>query len=254
MDDRVRLLCGDCLALMRDIPDGIVSAIVTDPPYNEVNRESGGLRSFNKGGADSDSVPIASVAREFARIARGSIYVWCGIEQVSPWRKAFVGLGLTTRACTWIKTNPAPINGEHLWLSAIELCIFARKPRAIFNRDCAVPAWRGPSKRVNGFPCPKPLWLMRELVNASTAPGDTVLDPYMGSGSTGVACLKAGRRFIGIEISPTYFKVAQRRLAAAATPLFDGVRSTLERPHMSPSLAIDDLVDCRVMDAKTPGE
>lgn len=64
-------------------------------------------------------------------------------------------------------------------------------------------------------PNEKPVGLMEKLITVCSSPGDTVLDPFMGSGTTGVACVKLGRNFIGIEIDPTYFAIAQKRIAAA---------------------------------------
>ena len=199
---------------MRDIPGESVDAVITDPPYNAINRASGGLRSFDKGGVDSSPVDIAALAAQFVRISRGSVYVWCSDEQYTDWTLAFKDAGLTTRICAWWKTNPSPMNGEHIWLSALELCVFARKPRAPFFRRCAHPVWRGPSERVAGHPTPKPVWLMAEQVTASVPPGGLVLDPFVGSGTTLVACIQTGRDGIGIEKAPEYHAIAERRIKA----------------------------------------
>lgn len=207
---------GDCVEVMRGMADGCVDAIITDPPYNVVNRPSAGLRAFDKGVADAAPVDIEALAGEFVRLTRGVIYVWCGTEQVSAWRAAFVARGLTTRQCVWIKTNPAPTNGDKLWLSGVELCVYARKPRAPHFVHCKVPAWTGPTQRVTGFPCPKPVWLMRAQIEASVAPGGSVLDPFAGSGSTGVACAEAGVGFIGIEREPAFAELARRRIPGCA--------------------------------------
>lgn len=67
----------------------------------------------------------------------------------------------------------------------------------------------------NGHPCPKPLGWMTWLVELASNPWEIVLDPFMGSGTTGVACVKLGRRFIGIEIEPKYFDIACKRIEAA---------------------------------------
>ena len=214
----VTLHLGDCLEVLPTIEAGSVDAVVTDPPYNVVNRSGGDLRSpgyLDKGVADSAPVDIPALAAEFARITSGSIYVWCGTEQVSRWRAEFVALGLTTRACVWIKSNPSPVNGEKLWLSGLELCVFARKPKAYFDRFCKVPAWSGPSHRVPGFPTPKPVWLMREIIEASVPPGGTVLDPFIGSGTTALAAINTGRTCVGIERDSGYFDIACRRVTEA---------------------------------------
>lgn len=204
--------CGDALTTLRGLAPASVECVVTDPPYNVVNRDSGGLRVFDKGDADAAPIAIPALASEFARVADGSIYVWCASEQVSEWRAAFVAAGLTTRQGVWWKSNPAPSNGQHLWLNAVELCVFARRPRATFNRCCEPPCWYGPTERVPGAPCPKPVWLMRHLIDASTGLGGVVLDPFCGSGSTGVAAVGLGRRFLGVDIDPAAVALTVRRI------------------------------------------
>jgi site-specific DNA-methyltransferase (adenine-specific) len=211
---------GDCLEYMKTMPAGSVDAVVTDPPYNAINRESGGLRSFDKGTADSASIELPIIADQFIRIVRGSIYVWCSDEQYTEWTMLFKNAGLTTRICAWSKSNPSPMNGQYLWLSALELCVFSRKEHAPFYKHCARPIWDGPTERIDGHPTPKPLWLMKEQICASVPVGGIVFDPFMGSGTTGVACMQTGRNFIGCEIDPGYFEIAKRRIEnAAAQPL-----------------------------------
>lgn len=67
----------------------------------------------------------------------------------------------------------------------------------------------------NGHPCPKPIGWMRWIVSLSTRAGETIVDPFMGSGTTGIASVELGRKFIGIEIEPKYFDIAVRRIQAA---------------------------------------
>lgn len=208
---------GDCVDVMRGLPDGCVDAIVTDPPYNAINRATGGLRSLDKGVADSSPINIPFLAAEFWRIGRESFYVWCSAEQVSFWTLEFRKLGGTTRAGVWHKTNPSPMNGDRLWLSALELCVFARKPKATFNLHCAHPLWDEPTEQGDiDHPTPKPVSLMRRQLLASMPEGGVVLDPFCGSGSTGVAAVDSGYRFIGIEMQPEYANLSRRRIADAA--------------------------------------
>jgi DNA modification methylase len=209
----------DCLDVLREMPDASVDCVITDPPYNAINRETGGLRLIDKGSADSAEIDIPRLASEFLRIARGSIYVWCSCEQFTGWTMEFKKAGLTTRNCAWWKTNPSPMNGENLWLSALELCVFARKPSAPFLHRCKPPVWQGPSEPRDDHPTAKPEWLMCRQILASVPEGCTVLDPFMGSGTTGVACMNTGRSFIGCEIDPGYFAIAKRRIEAAAAQL-----------------------------------
>lgn len=142
---------------------------------------------------------------------RGSIYIFCSTEQVSEVRRTLAG-GLTTRLCIWEKTNPSPMNGQHVWLSGVECCVYGKFRGATFNEHCQNTVFRYPCGRNKLHPTQKPVELMRRFVLASTNPGDLVFDPCMGSGSTGVACVEAGRRFIGCELDRGYYLAAEERI------------------------------------------
>src|SRR5690606_41343390 len=92
-----------------------VDAIITDPPYNAINRATGGLRSLDKGSADSLPVDIDALAPGFARAAAGSIYAWWSDERLSPWLSAFHRARMTTRTGEWRTTNRSPMNGWCWW-------------------------------------------------------------------------------------------------------------------------------------------
>ena len=213
MDVPYKLYNKDCLEVIPTISD--VEAVVTDPPYGEVNRVSAGLRNLDRGSADIKTFDEIHLAKEFSRIAK-SVYVWCGTEQVSSYRAGFVSSNMSTRVCVWEKTNPSPMNGQFIWLSSIELCVFAKSSKAKFNEFCASPVWRLPTEPKEYHPTAKPVLLMKKLILASTNEGDTVFDPFMGSGTTGIAALQLGRRFIGCEIDPKYFAIAEKRIKQAA--------------------------------------
>ena len=83
-----------------------------------------------------------------------------------------------------------------------------------------------------GHPTTKPLDLMRRLIVKLTAPSATVFDPFMGSGTTGVACVQTGRNFIGCEIDAGYFEIAQRRIALAQQqPMLPGINEPAPQPE-----------------------
>ncbi len=206
------LYLGDCLELMKQIPDGSVDLVLCDLPYGVVNRKSNGLRNLDKGAADVLTFDVESAITESLRVCSGSFYFFCGTEQVSAIRAQLVRCGLTTRLCVWEKTNPSPMNGQHAWLSGIECCVYAKKPGAVFNEHCQNSVWRYPTARGKLHPTMKPLSLMERLVLASSSVGDTVLDFVMGSGTTGVAAVRNRRFFVGMELDPGYFQIAQNRI------------------------------------------
>jgi site-specific DNA-methyltransferase (adenine-specific) len=208
-DDAVTIYHGDCREVLPSIAP--VDLVLTDPPYNCINRATGGLRTIDKGGADSQPVEIESMASEIVRAATGSVYVWCGDVQLSHWLEAFKTEGLSVRGAVWWKPNPSPMNGDKMWLSALEFCAFARKSHAYFDAHCKPALWRWPTEP-GDHPTPKPLRLMQEQVAASCPPGGTVLDPFMGGGTTLRAAKNLGRKAIGIEIEERYCEIVVRRM------------------------------------------
>jgi len=210
-----QLMQGDCLELMRDIPNNSVDMVLCDLPYGEVNRKGNGLRNLDKGLADIVTFDIQASLDEALRICTGSFYFFCGTEQVSEIRRKLVSAGLTTRLCIWEKTNPSPMNGQHIWLSGIECCVYGKKANAVFNEHCQNSVWRHPTARGKLHPTMKPVKLMERLVLASSNEKQVVIDFTMGSGTTGVACMNTNRQFIGIERDPEYFKIARARIESA---------------------------------------
>ena len=206
------LIQADCVAVLPLLPK--VDAVVTDIPYGEVNRLTNGLRDLDKGVADIADFDIVALAGSLASKGR-SIYVWCGIEQVSALRHAFVSEGLSTRVCVWEKNNPSPMNGQFLWLSSIELCVFGKEAGAPYFGHCASPVWRFATERDQLHRTQKPIPLMERQISASIPVGGVALDPFMGSASTGVAAIQLGRKFIGIEREAKYFDIAVKRITDA---------------------------------------
>jgi hypothetical protein len=143
---------------------------------------------------------------------------------VSELRKGFVNKGMSTRLLIWEKTNPSPMNGKNIWLSGVECCVYGKFKGAVFNEHCKNTVFRHPCGRNKFHPTQKPLELVERLVLASTNNGDSVLDPFMGSGSTGVACLNTGRKFIGIELDKGYFEIAEKRIAETTNKILCDVK------------------------------
>lgn len=208
----VTLYNGDCLELMNEIPNGSVDLALTDIPYGKVNRKSNGLRNLDKGKADIVTFDLKELTETLCDKTKGSIYMFCGTEQVSTIRAKMVEKGLSTRLCIWEKTNPSPMNGQVIWLSGIECCVYGKKKNATFNEHCKNTVFRFPTVKGKLHPTQKPIDLMKYLIEVSSNENDTVLDPFMGSGSTGVACVNTNRNFIGIELDKNYFDIAKCRI------------------------------------------
>lgn len=241
----------DCVDILPTIEDNSVEMVLADIPYNEVNktkewgRKSPALRELSKGIADEMTFDLSFVLNEVIRIVSGSIYIFCSVEQISKIREGLVKQGLSTRLCVWEKTNPSPMNGDKLWLSGIECCVFGRKPNATFNRHCKNTVFRYPSGKSKRHPTEKPVGLLEELITASTNEGDTVLDFTMGSGSTGEACLKNKRKFIGVEISEDYFVLARERLENYQASRIDLPSEDVEEIPLSENISLFDFVGGR---------
>ena len=221
---------GDCLVVMQSI--GEVDHVVTDPPYTD--RTSRNARSAPDGvggqklsearafitfdGVDSLEAAIASAT---LRLASRWVIIFCALEQIGAYEAACGDAWI--RATAWLRTNSAPqFTGDRPGQAHEGICIAHRPGRKRWNRGGH--SWAPVGETINGIrnaergqldhPTPKPLWIMLDAVAAFTDPGETILDPFAGSGTTGVACLRLGRRFIGIERDPKYFRLACDRLRA----------------------------------------
>lgn len=202
----------DCLEGMKRIPDKSVDLVLTDVPYAEVNRESNGLRSLNKAHADVLNFDLQRFMVEISRICRGSVYIFCGFNQVSELREILVNQKFSTRIGVWEKTNPSPMNGKSIWLSGVELCVYGKRAGATFNEHCKSPVWRFPVGRSKLHPTEKNQKLFEHLITASSKPGDIVFDPCIGSGTTAAAAKATCRQFFGFELNPESWQIAVNRV------------------------------------------
>ena len=192
-----KLYLGDCLDIMRGMPDKSVDAVITDPPY--------GIADVWKGGASHgwgvarlatpqrnewDKKPHQDIFDEILRVA-GVAVIWGGNYFDLPTSRGWLVWNKPERGFTLSEAELA-------WTSA-------DFPIRVF--DCH----RSDTGREH--PTQKPLSLMKWCLEVMKIKQNaTILDPFMGSGTTGVACAQTGRNFIGIEIDPGYFEIAQRRI------------------------------------------
>lgn len=222
---------GDCLQRLKEIPTGSVAAVITDPPYSSGTRReaSKGVRkSMNRGETSEDWFAtdclttngfmwlMRECAVEWSRILKPGGHILCFID----WRMMPALSGAIESAdlrnigmLVWDKTYfgmGSYFRNQH------ELILHFTKGKSAqpYRRDVGNVLSHKPVR--NGVhPTEKPVSLLETLVSVVTQAGDVVVDPFAGSGATGVACVRNGRGFIGIERDPDYFKIAEQRIVAA---------------------------------------
>jgi site-specific DNA-methyltransferase (adenine-specific) len=223
--DGVTLYLGDCIDVLSELNN--VDHAITDPPYDaeahtQQRRAKRGHAMKNESldfNAMDKNIRITA-SQAIARVTKGWALAFCQAEAVSDWRDAFEAAGAKyKRSMIWVKPDGMPqYSGD----------------RPGMGYESIVAAWCGPGgsswngggrhgvfihnkgeQERSGHQTQKPQRLMRDLVQLFTQPGDTILDPFLGSGSTGVAAVRYGRNFIGIEREPKYFDMARRRISEA---------------------------------------
>jgi DNA modification methylase len=214
-----RLLLGDCLEILPTL--GPVDAVVTDPPYGvgftgkvsvqrggSTKKNDGGYRSFEDTPENIDAVVVPAIKVAIAAAKRAAVTPGTRnmFKYPTPadvgcfYSAAGTGVGRWGFTCS----QPILFYGKDPYLEA-----------GMGSRANSLGQTYPNDANEAGHPCAKPLPQMLWLVGRTTAQTDLVLDPFMGSGTTGVACAKMGRRFIGIEIDEGYFNGACERVRKA---------------------------------------
>lgn len=226
-----QLFHGNCMELLPVL--GGVDHCITDPPYEAeahtkgrrlLGKQQNGQRTVEYGALDFDSITEkerAEVSRLCAELCQGWFLAFCQAEAVSAWRHAHEAAGAKyRRSMVWIKPDGAPqFTGDRPGMGYESIVAsWCGEGRSVWNGGGKHGVFTHPNREDNNpkqHTTQKPIGLMMELVSLFSNSGDVVLDPFMGSGTTGVACAKMGRRFIGIERDERYFEIACSRIAAA---------------------------------------
>jgi site-specific DNA-methyltransferase (adenine-specific) len=221
---------GDCLdpvTGLASLADKSVDVVITDPPYEaevhtlerRVYRRGGGLT-----GAPLPFPPVTEqqrteAAQHFARLARRWVLVFCQVEASHAWAAAGVAGGLAyRRTCIWVKPDGKPqYTGDRPGMGYEAIVALHAPCRSTWNGGGQHGVFIHHKAGENGsepneHPTQKPVGLIEKLVGLFTDPGDLILDPFAGSGTTGVAAIRLGRRFVGWELDPKYHAAATRRL------------------------------------------
>jgi len=215
---RDRIIRGDCIEVMRDMPTGSVDFVLTDPPYIAHYRDRSGRSVAN----DDNGAWLAPAFREAARVLKDnrfcvSFYGWPQADRfLAAWRDA--GLRPVGHL-VWVKfyhSNREPRFLKYRHEAAYLLAKGSPRPTRVIND---VLAWEYSGNRLH--PTEKAVGTMGLLIESYSRPGDTVLDPFAGSGTSAVAARELGRHYIGIELDPRHAETARMRLAAKVAPKND---------------------------------
>lgn len=209
------LLQGDCLELMKTLPDGSVDSIITDPPYGMDYQSN--MTDKKRPKIANDKRPFIWFLQDAFRILKdgGGMLSFTDWKNQETWRQAIELAGFKVRSqVIWNREAhgmgdlSAAFGPQHdvIWFATKGSFKFHRKrPKSVVS-----------SLRIQGaaltHPNEKPVNLMEQLIEAVTPPNGIVLDPFMGSGSTGVAARNLNREFIGIELDESYFEIATKRI------------------------------------------
>lgn len=223
MNDEIKLMHGDCVALMKDLPDNSVDLVVTDPPYRLI---SGGCTNkkpkdgiFCRENVSSgklfehNDLPFSAWLPEVYRVLKPGTHCYIFISgrhvmelQMEAEKAGFQYVNLLV----WKKQNKT-VNRYYMYQLEFILLLRKGKARTINNRGTSnlldVPNLIGNKLH----PTEKPVELVQIFVENSSLPGETVFDPFMGAGGVGVACVNTGRRFIGMELGQNYFEISEKR-------------------------------------------
>ena len=184
---------GDCMDVLRGMTDHSVDAIITDPPYLDGN--------------------LSWMLDEFLRVAKRVVLTPGKLESFN-----WIARRIPVYEYAW-QSNSQSMGGRACMHIGWEPILAYHYPLRPLGIDLLVYPIGQPDQ-ANGHVWPKPLELFRKLVRHWTNSGQTVMDPFTGSGTTGVAAIVEGRRFIGVELNPTYYAIAEKRIAHAQPPLF----------------------------------
>jgi site-specific DNA-methyltransferase (adenine-specific) len=205
-----RLILGDCVTYMQSLKDKSIDCVFADPPYgNETGYDSYSDTRENLTSLINKFMPEALRISNMVVITPGNSNQY--LYPPPSWTLAFVNMAGVGRSSWGFSCwQPILVYGKDPFLADGKGC----------HPDVMIMKNSGDVDKYNGHPCPKPNNVMRWIINRTTRVGDTVLDPFMGSGTTGVACIELGRNFAGCELSEKYYKIAEKRICQAQPSLF----------------------------------
>lgn len=210
----------DCLIGMTEIEDESVDLLLTDPPYN-ISQRSGfhtmGRKGVDFGEWDKDFDQETWLRLACSKIKKGgSAIVFNDYKNVGEMRDIFTECGLTVKELLiWQKPNPMPRNRDRLYVTTVEVALWAVKGKGwTFNNNYenAIFNYGSVNARIRQHPTEKPLGLIMDLLKIHSNKNDLVFDPFSGSGTVAVACERLDRHYLAFEIDKGYYDKSIERL------------------------------------------
>lgn len=226
LDDYGRIWNEPMQTGLSHVPDGSVDLVLMDPPYEMDSTRGAGAFGSSKRRVYDEIEPISHGITDddldmiYGKQEHLNTYVFASKKQLRQLLDYFDDRGANVDLLTWHKTNPTP-TCNNKYLSDTEYIVYARDPGVPLYGDYHTKRkWfetttNKADKDLYGHPTAKPVPIVRTLIENSTRPGQTVMDPYMGSGTTAEAAIQSGRRFTGFELDPGYYDTAKRRIERA---------------------------------------
>ena len=203
-----KIIQGDCLEVLKKIPDKSVDLVITDPPYGIAYAKKGEPSMIG----DYGNV-LGIVLPEIYRVLKdnGACYIFTSFKMLGDWLYRFQGHFKMNNLIIWDKDRNSGLQMGQNYGYSYEMIFYGSKNLHKLNGYCddVIKEKRKPSKR---HPTEKPLVVIKKFIEMSSNKDELVLDPFLGSGTTAVAANQLGRKYIGIEISEKYCKVAEDRL------------------------------------------
>lgn len=227
-EDGVRLYRGDCADVLPLLPSGH-GVVITDPPFSERTHKN--ARSGNKKSVSSrtsspinfrhvDDWELTPILSACARVSKSWVVANLDYSMAVAYEHEPPKGMRVMRVGAWVKTNPMPqLTGDRPAQGWEAIAYFHKPGRASWNGGGHAGNFYLPSARLTEHPTEKPMPMVRQFIEWFTEPGDVVIDPFAGSGTTLLAARELGRRAIGIEKDPSYCNLIQLRLAQGVLPL-----------------------------------
>ena len=223
-ENGITIYHGDCREILPHLEP--VDLVLTDPPYESeahtlqrrVKREGGVMEVEPLAFPPMDAATREFVGAQVGRLAKRWALTFCQVEAAPIWRSSYEQGGLFyKRTCIWVKPDGMPqYSGDRPGMGYETFVAMHAEGRSVWNgggrHGVFVVNKNDNGGRPNEHPTTKPLQLIKDLVWLFSEEGDTVLDPFMGSGSTGKAAVQEGFRFIGVEKDPDYLRIAKARI------------------------------------------